>query len=423
MLTNLPPILPRVHSSQLKTFLITLCIVISVFIASIFIFIDNQTSRLMQQRVREQAVAYLDLINQTKRWNYDYGGVYVLKDNGAVSNGYLERLGLKPDIQSIDGRSFTIRNHAIMAAEISRRSENADGVRFRIISRQPIAPGNAPLDDFENMGLARIKASGREFFEMIPVGDKPLFRYMSPLFADTSCLGCHRDPALKRGDVLGAVSISIPIKDLVTERQKTRLIILVSACILISLLVTITYFLTFRLAVDLDSAQIQLKRMALTDELTGLNNRRQVMSRLDEEFQRAGRREESIGIISLDIDHFKRINDSHGHPTGDVVLKHVAQRLQASVRPYDTVGRVGGEEFIIIAPDTGADEARRLAERILQFIRQAPVTAESASITITASAGVAVLTPEDKTIDDLLRRADKQLYVAKADGRDMVAGP
>jgi len=423
VLTNLPPILPRVHSNQLKTFLISLCIVISVFIASIFIFIDNQTSRLMQQRVREQAVAYLDLINQTKRWNYDYGGVYVLKDNGAVSNGYLERLGLNPDIQSVDGRLFTIRNHAIMAAEISRRSESAEGVRFRIISQRPIAPGNTPLDGFENMGLTRIKVSGREYFEMIPTGDKPLFRYMSPLFADASCLGCHRDSALKQGDVLGAISISIPIKDLVTERQKTRLIILISACILIGLLVTITYFLTFRLAVGLDSAQIQLKRMALTDELTGLNNRRQVMSRLEEEFQRAGRREESIGIISLDIDHFKRINDNHGHPTGDIVLRHVAQRLQASVRPYDTVGRVGGEEFIIIAPDTGADEAKRLAERILQFIRQAPVTADSVSITITASAGVAVLAPEDKTIDDLLRRADKYLYEAKADGRDMVAGP
>lgn len=423
MLNNLPPMLPRVHSSQLKTFLITLCIVISVFIAAIFIFIDNQTSRLMQQRVREQAVAYLDLINQTKRWNYDYGGVYVAKSNGASSNSYLERLGLNPDIQCVDGRTFTIRNHAIMAAEISRRSESAEGVRFRIISRKPIAPVNAPTDGFEKTGLARITESGHEYFEMNPAGDKPLFRYISPLFADNGCLGCHRNTSLRQGDVLGAVSISIPIRDLVTERQTTRLIIIISACILIGVLITITYFLTYRLAVDLDRTQIQLKRMALTDELTGLNNRRQVMSRLEEEFRRAGRREENIGVISLDIDRFKRINDTHGHPVGDLVLKHVAQRLQASVRPYDTVGRVGGEEFIIIAPDTGSDEVKRLAERILQFIRQAPVPAGSSSIMVTASAGVAVLIPEDNTIDDLLRRADMYLYEAKADGRDRVAGP
>lgn len=423
VLYKISGIVPRFHSSQLKSFLITLCVVISVFIAFIFIFLDNQTSRLMQQRVREQAIAYLDLINHTKKWNFDYGGVYVVKKNGVSSNGYLENLGLNPDISGSDGRILTIRNHAIMASEISRRSEKADGVKFRIISRKPLAPVNAPADSFERTGLDRLGSASVEYTQMIDGGTPPMYRFMSPLFAEAGCLGCHRGTGLRPGDVLGAVSISIPIQDLINEKQHTRLIILLSAVSLISLLVAITYFLTFRLAVDLDTAQIQLKRMALTDELTGLNNRRQVMARLTEEFQRAVRREETLSIVSLDIDHFKRINDTHGHPVGDIVLKQVAQRLQASVRPYDTVGRVGGEEFIIIAPDTDSEEVKRLAERILQFIRQAPVTVESKKIPFSASAGIAVLQPDDATIDDILRRADRHLYEAKAAGRDRVAGP
>ena len=128
---------------------------------------------------------------------------------------------------------------------------------------------------------------------MITDSARPVFRYISPLYAESSCLGCHRGLTLKPGDILGAVSITIPIQDLLKETRHTRLIILLSALSLIGFLIAITYFMTLRLATDLNNAQVRLQTMALTDELTGLNNRRQVMARLEEEFQRAIRLGES----------------------------------------------------------------------------------------------------------------------------------
>jgi len=163
--------------------------------------------------------------------------------------------------------------------------------------------------------------------------------------------------------------------------------------------------------------------MALTDELTGLNNRRQVLARLEEEFQRATRLGESICLIYLDIDHFKNINDTYGHPFGDLVLTRIAERMQSCVRLYDIVGRVGGEEFLIVAPATPTDEALSLAERIIAAIRQETITETTVRVTVTASAGVSVIHRDDTGIDDLLRRADQALYRAKSEGRNRVAGP
>jgi diguanylate cyclase (GGDEF)-like protein len=410
------------HFKRLESFLISLCIVISVFIAAIFIFLDNNTSRLMLQRVREQAVTYLDLINHTKKWNFDYGGVYVEKTNGVKSNVYLEKLGINPDIQCMDKRVLTIRNHAIMTSEISRRSEKAEGVKFRLTSLWPLDPANTP-NLFERNGLTLFSKGKLEHYEMDTDSVRPVFRFISPLYAEKSCLGCHRRHSIREGDILGAVSISIPIKELLTETRHTRLIILISAITLIGFLIAITYFMTLSLAKDLNNAQARLQTMALTDELTGLNNRRQVMARLEEEFQRARRLGESICLISVDIDHFKKINDSFGHPFGDMVLKHVAERMLSSVRPYDIVGRVGGEEFIIVAPASPSDEAVSLAGRIITAVRQESISEGKILVTVTASAGVAVINSNDAGIDDLLKRADHALYMAKSKGRNCVAGP
>jgi len=419
---NILNMLPMLHFKRLESFLISLCIIISVFIAGIFVFLDQNTSRLMIQRVREQAVTYLDLINHTKKWNFDYGGVYVEKAHGVRSNVYLEKLGINPDILSTDGRTFTIRNHAIMTSEISHRSEQDEGVRFRLVSLRPLAPANNP-DSFELSGLKSFSKDKREHYEMITSVSPPLFRYISPLYVEENCLGCHRGLDLRQGDILGAVSISIPIQELLKETRQTRLITLISAITLIGLLIAITYFMTLRLAKDLNIAQVRLQTMALTDVLTGLNNRRQVMERLDEEFQRAVRLGESICLISIDIDHFKRINDTYGHPFGDLVLKSVADRMQSGVRPYDIVGRVGGEEFIIVVPSSPSDEAVSLAERIIAAISRETITEGKVQVTVTVSAGVAVISPNDTGIDDLLRRADRALYQAKAEGRNRVAGP
>jgi diguanylate cyclase (GGDEF)-like protein len=143
---------------------------------------------------------------------------------------------------------------------------------------------------------------------------------------------------------------------------------------------------------------------------------------LDQEQARARREKSNIGVIMLDLDHFKLINDSYGHPAGDEVLREAARRLRASVRPYDGVGRYGGEEFLVVLPgcDPTAVEAR--AEAIRHSIAAEPVIFDDAALLVTASFGATVFGSEQHKIasSELIRAADEALYLAKQDGRNRV---
>jgi diguanylate cyclase (GGDEF)-like protein len=195
---------------------------------------------------------------------------------------------------------------------------------------------------------------------------------------------------------------------------------LISATVItIGLLLCILYFMTWKLVVRLDEVQKRLKHIAVTDELTGLKNRRYIVEQLDKEYQRAVRSGEPLSLIILDIDHFKRVNDTYGHAVGDAVLKAVAVEMQASLRTYDLLGRIGGEEFLIASPGSVLDEAAGLAERILEKIRTTAVSG-SQKMAVTMSAGVTSLGDQDAKADALLARADAALYMAKQAGRDRV---
>ncbi|MFZ4857148.1 MAG: GGDEF domain-containing protein [Desulfuromonadaceae bacterium] len=179
-------------------------------------------------------------------------------------------------------------------------------------------------------------------------------------------------------------------------------------------------------AAQLKEAQTKLETMAATDVLTTLSNRGHLLSRGKEEFERLRRsRTDSpssadMGCIMIDIDHFKKVNDTYGHLAGDAVLKEVARRLSTSVRPYDVVGRYGGEEFVIMLPDTSMEQCLIIADRIRGNIRTETIEAEGRNLSITASLGVARTSEADMTLSDVLKRADAAMYKAKADGRDRV---
>ena len=162
-----------------------------------------------------------------------------------------------------------------------------------------------------------------------------------------------------------------------------------------------------------------LEVQATTDVLTGLANRR----RLDEELQRllaqAVRYDQSLAVVLVDLDHFKDVNDGHGHQAGDQLLIEVAGGLTAAVRNADLVGRWGGEEFLLLAPHTDHEAALALAERCREAVARASI--EAGEVAVTASLGVASLEPND-TARSLMRRADLALYIAKSEGRDRVVG-
>jgi two-component system cell cycle response regulator len=167
----------------------------------------------------------------------------------------------------------------------------------------------------------------------------------------------------------------------------------------------------------------ELRFRATQDTLTGIANRGVVLEALGREYSRRSREGSCFGIIMADIDHFKQVNDTRGHLAGDAALKEAARRMKECVRPYDTVGRYGGEEFLIIVPSSDAAGTSALAERIRTSLESQPVVLESGEIQITASFGVAVCTVEyPQDLPTLLRLADEALYRAKKQGRNRVEG-
>ena len=168
-------------------------------------------------------------------------------------------------------------------------------------------------------------------------------------------------------------------------------------------------------------AEAELQEMATTDFLTGLDNRRQFIVRIVEELARLQRLGKlHAAVLMLDLDHFKRINDSSGHAAGDAMLKHFAALMRDELRKIDTVARVGGEEFAIILPGADAEEAKIFAERLRQKVAASPLVLNEQRLAITVSIGIAVMKAGDADVDAVLVRADEALYRAKRNGRNRV---
>lgn len=167
-------------------------------------------------------------------------------------------------------------------------------------------------------------------------------------------------------------------------------------------------------------AREQVERLATIDSLTNLFNRRRFMELADAEFQRFRRYGHTYSLVLFDLDHFKHINDTYGHLAGDAVLKEFSALLHANLRTNDSAGRLGGEEFALLFPETGAEEALVVANRIREKCEALTVTVPGAAIRLTTSIGLALVQSIDSTNDDVYRRSDEALYAAKRNGRNRV---
>jgi diguanylate cyclase (GGDEF)-like protein/PAS domain S-box-containing protein len=167
--------------------------------------------------------------------------------------------------------------------------------------------------------------------------------------------------------------------------------------------------------------EAELFHQASTDALTGINNRRYFLARGEQELRRARRFARELTILMLDIDHFKAINDTHGHAAGDAVIQTVVKTCQDVLRQTDLIGRLGGEEFAVILPETSLKDALDTAERLRLAIAGRPTPTPKAAIVCTVSIGVAQLLPSDSDIEALIHRADEAHYQAKQGGRNRVA--
>jgi diguanylate cyclase (GGDEF)-like protein len=161
-----------------------------------------------------------------------------------------------------------------------------------------------------------------------------------------------------------------------------------------------------------------LKVAANTDVLTRLLNRRAMMHQLEIAMNQFYRSDRSFALILIDVDFFKRVNDVYGHDGGDMVLVHLAQILQTKMRQIDSASRWGGEEFLILLPDTAIDQAHEIAERLRSYVETNPAPT---NIQITISLGIAVIRQHGNSLESLITAADHALYAAKRNGRNQVA--
>jgi diguanylate cyclase (GGDEF)-like protein len=175
------------------------------------------------------------------------------------------------------------------------------------------------------------------------------------------------------------------------------------------------------LQVQLLKAREDLRDQATRDSLTRLWNRSSILSELARELARSEREARPLGVVIVDLDHFKHINDTYGHLAGDAVLREAARRMQNSIRQYDCIGRYGGEEFLILFPGCSEGDCFAQADRLRKQLAQAEMSVKDAALRVTASFGVTVAMPGvNCSQEGLIRKADEALYIAKKSGRNRV---
>jgi diguanylate cyclase (GGDEF)-like protein len=177
-----------------------------------------------------------------------------------------------------------------------------------------------------------------------------------------------------------------------------------------------------KLAHELQDANSRLKELVYRDGLTGLYNHRYFQEALGNELNRASRYQSSVSLILFDIDYFKKVNDTHGHPAGDLVLMNIARAVNNAVRPCDIVARYGGEEFAVILPETSAAGVKVFAARLRRCVEGIATLADGQLIYVTVSAGATTFNKEgaDVSKSTLIETADRGLYMSKQNGRNQV---
>lgn len=225
----------------------------------------------------------------------------------------------------------------------------------------------------------------------------------------------------KLGKIIGSFEIYVDV----TKYRNEHINVVVTSAIMLLLVISAVHVgalvVVRKLTGQLKTVHAELEQMAIKDELTGIFNRRHILSKAN--FKAISRQREgelTIGVLNMDVDYFKSVNDTYGHLVGDEVLKEISRRLTDSCRASDLAGRIGGEEFIVLLPDTAMTEIIAIAERIHRSVGEKPFHVEQHDLAVTISIGVACTRPGEKDLSQAIRRADTALYRAKNMGRNRI---
>jgi diguanylate cyclase (GGDEF)-like protein len=221
--------------------------------------------------------------------------------------------------------------------------------------------------------------------------------------------------ALPSAVVLACIAAKLGYAGLPDEATAVNLALIHAS---VGVLAVVLALANSRLHRDMFLDNVQLEQLAGTDPLTAIENRRQLQLEFNRERARQRRHGRPIGVLELDIDHFKRINDAHGHGIGDEVLRQVTQRWHALVREIDVLARVGGEEFVVLLPETDAEGTHDSAERLRLETASEPVATSAGALSVTISIGATLALAEDEDLNAIIERVDGALYRAKRNGRN-----
>jgi diguanylate cyclase (GGDEF)-like protein len=403
-----------------RKFILIAMVIITIFIGVMFLAFNMRSEEITISVIHQQAKSLFGQMILVRRWVTMHGGVYVKIRPGVDPNPYLTSLpGLKVNIIDESGQQYTLRNPGVVTREISELANKEGGYSFHISSLQPVNPKTNTPDDFERNSLGMFEKGSREAFTIEQRPEGPVYRYMAPLYYESTCSRCHSDQGYSVGDIRGGISVSIPIKEVYSKMRTNRLYTAGAALLVLSLLLATLTYITMRFMRALKESELKLVEMAATDSLTGTLNRRAGMMRIEEELSRQKRSGEQISCLMLDIDHFKKVNDTYGHQAGDTVLARFAAVLRDSLRKHDIICRYGGEEFIVLLPETDLESAIVTAQKICDCTHKNSTTYRDTGIIVTVSIGVAQL-QQDESVDSLIWRADEALYHAKSSGRNCV---
>ena len=231
-----------------------------------------------------------------------------------------------------------------MTREISEYAEKEGLFKFHLTSLNLLNPANKP-DDFETRALSLFEKGIKETSHTEKKDGITYFRYMAPLYIEKECLQCHSNQGYKIGEVRGGISITFDIENIRSKLETNTIYAIIFGLLSTSFLLGLIFLFTARLIKKTSEIQQRFEHLAITDGLTEIFNRRHIMTRFNEEFERAQRLKKNLGCIMIDIDRFKSINDEFGHLVGDEVLREVSVRIKNSIRIYDVLGRYGGRSF------------------------------------------------------------------------------
>ncbi len=305
--------------------------------------------------------------------------------------------------------------------------QGAEGSDVEIFSDHPnFAGASARPDDFRLKALAAIRSGKSQYEGVERDNGRDYYRIAAPLLATQDCSGCIAAGVkdYKKGDTLGIREVVVPIDDEgsgILGKLKRALVMMLGALLVFLCLVVPMTRHNRSERVKMRNLADTLEVQASTDPLTGLKNRRYFEGKLEELVSRYNEEQSPLGLLVFDLDHFKKVNDTHGHDAGDLVLREVALRLRAITRDGDVVARIGGEEFAVIAPDATMDQSLVIAERYREMIGALRINVGKVVLRPTISVGVATNIDGGFLASDLFKAADRKLYEAKHAGRNRVA--